>query len=484
MNFNTLWLEQKSHYILGMFIMFLKSLVKNKFLEVLVSMLPSLSVLIFALVIHSAQSQAEFGSIVDVGLGGDFYFTDESANNGQGFINLLIQNTWSDSQLWLDIGAGGLVGETASSYFKAPQFYYRLGEPGKIQLTVGRAIYDWSFADDFWNLGMTQPIFKWNEARPEEQGLTGVFFSFPLINNFFEVTLYASFLFLPTQGPSFKVANGKVSSSNPWFNEPVEVINLVGEKADLNFEVDVPKTQDVVFQESYGFLLGTPQNKKDGLLNFFYLNKPRNEFILPFEGALNLSTFNGDITVLPRLARHQVMGGDIGWNARRFKTVFSWIYEADIQYDIPPGTTYPVYPDQNIFSITQLFRLSRTQRLWLGYVNVESGTTELGGVFANSQISTFLNRNRFKEAMRLKWEGLLFKRRGLYKINASLAYNQNLASDSVWISSNIKWALEKGIEVFSQCDFFGGADENIVGTDFISTYQNNDRCLVGGHYAF
>ncbi len=434
--------------------------------------------------LHLSPSVAEFGSIVDIGLGGDFYFTDESDNNGQGFINLLIQNTWSNSQLWVDVGAGGLVGEKASSYVKAPQLFYRMGQMGKTHFTIGRALYDWSFADSFWNLGLTQPIFKWNEARPEQQGLTGLFLNFPVVKNYFDLTFFASPLFLPTQGPSFDLSNGRLTSSNPWFNEPVGIINLAGEKAKLNYDIDVPNSQDVVVQTSFGVLFGTPHNKKDFILSGFAMSKPRNDLVLPFQGVLNLTTFNGDITVLPQVAMHQVMGLDIGWNFENVKTVFSWIHEGQVEYDLPVSATYPVLPDQNIFSTTQLFRLSNTQRLWVGYIRVDRPQTQLGGVFANAQISTFQNRNRFDETLRVKWEGLLFKSKSVYLVNASFAANQNLQNDNIWLSSDIRWSLYKGIELFSQCDFFGGSDEFIIGSDFINTYQNNDRCFFGGHYAF
>ena len=101
----------------------LKSL---NFFENFPDLLKSASGLVMGVVIlfsNLSTAHGEFGSIVDVGMGGDMYFTNNSANNGQGFVNLLIQNTWSRSQIWLDVGAGGLVGETATSYVKMPQFY-------------------------------------------------------------------------------------------------------------------------------------------------------------------------------------------------------------------------------------------------------------------------------------------------------------------------------------------------------------------------
>jgi hypothetical protein len=439
---------------------------------------------LFVAVIGSSQPvYGEFGSIIDLGFAGDFYITDESANNGQGYVNLLVQNTWSDSQIWLDMGTGGLVGDTASSYLKAPQFYYRMGQEDQIHVTFGRARKRWSALDDFWNLGITQPIFTWNEAIPESQGLTGVFVNLPLSQNF-SLTLFGSYLFIPSQGPTFELVNGQLTSSNPWFSEPVQLINLAGESAQLNYSLEIPRIQDIVFRQSYGAQIGTEVNKKDLTFNAFYLNKPRNELMLPFEGFLNLSTFNGDINVRPEVARHEVMGLDIGWNFHRTKTEVSWLRESSAYYQAPDQTTFPILPAQDIYSLQQIFRLSPSQRLIMGYMKVDRQPTSIGGVFANADISTFLKRNRFEEALRVEWQGLLLKYLSQYRLRTTLAYYQSLISDNIWVSADVNWSIYKGLEMFTRCDFFGGSGTQIINRDFISAYQNNDRCLIGGHYAF
>jgi len=179
-----------------------------------------------------------------------------------------------------------------------------------------------------------------------------------------------------------------------------------------------------------------------------------------------------------------VGGLDLGWNFARFKTLVSWVHESAVRYEVPSNSTYPIIPSQNIYSLQQLMRLSRSQRVWLGYIKADRAANQIGGAFSSSQISTYLQRNRFEEAVRLKWEGLLFRSLNKYQLRASFAYTQNLAEDNLWISTDLKWAIYKGFEVFNRCDFFGGRSKAVVGNDFISSYQNNDRCLVGGHYAF
>ena len=176
--------------------------------------------------------------------------------------------------------------------------------------------------------------------------------------------------------------------------------------------------------------------------------------------------------------------GDIIRGFERFKSVLSYLYESEVEYDAPVGTFFPIIPEQHIFSFSQLIRLSKTQRFWLGYMKVDRQENTIGGDATNSQIAAFKARNRFEEVIRAKWNGLLWRTQGVYKLEASLAYNQSLFKDNVWISSDIRWSIHRGLEAYSQCDFFGGSEKQIEALDFMSSYQNNDRCLVGGHYAF
>ena len=185
------------------------------------------------------------------------------------------------------------------------------------------------------------------------------------------------------------------------------------------------------------------------------------------------------------VAYHQVMGIDMGWNAYGGKTLFSWVREADVVYTAPENSTFPTYTDQNIFSLTQLFRFKNHQRLWLGYINSQGGRIGTGGIFSSGDVSVHLNQRRFDEAARVTWEGFLFRGKGeKHRLKLSLTSTYGLIQDNLWISTDVTWGLAKGAWLFSQCDFFGGPQAFIPGGDFISTYQNNDRCFLGAHYAF
>ena len=434
---------------------------------------------------HNAM--AKFGSIVEVGLAGDFYFTKESANNGQAFANLFIQNKWSNSRLWLDVGAGGLIAEAGHSYIKAPQMYYQYGSQGQFNISFGRMKYDWSLLDNHWNIGMVQPLFSWDSAQPEVQGLSGLFVGVPLVKDKYEMMLFVSGLYIPSQGPSYELADGNLRSSNPWFSPPAQAVSFSGNEYQLEYNVDVPKVTEIVFRPSYGIALGSVQNKKGLIAKIFAINKPKNDLILPFDGALNTSTLKGNVLVRPQVGRHTVAGVDLGWNYKLGKTVLSWVYESKVDYNfnVKLDTTYPEIPEQNIYSLVQQVKLSPAQRLSFGYFHADKKRMEVKGLYASSSsVDTFQYRNRFDRAARVGWEGRLFKQSRRYRMKTKLSYTYDVVDSHSWISTDLRWAAFPGVEIFKHCDFFGGDGKSIKKNDFISNYQNNDRCYVGGHYVF
>ena len=430
----------------------------------------------------SFLAEGKFQSSVSLGLLGDFYF-QRKIHNAQGSIDVSMGNKGLKNEIWLDIGAGALVGNTSQSYVKMPQFYYRRDFSKRIRLIVGRYLDEWSYMDDYWMLGMVQPLFKWNMALPEKQGLAGLFVKFNLVDHI-DLTLFSSYFFLPSQGPSYELMNGRIESSNPWFKQPVRIMSFLNQEVELKYNVNIPRTSDIIFRPSYGGKLGSSYDKENWLFNIFYFNKFKNDLIVPFNGHLNLTTFNGDVVIQPTVARHSVMGFDIGWNFGSFKSLVSWLYESSIYYHRLLGFTYPVIPEQNLFSLFQWIKISESQSISLSYLKAVRKPNRIEGIFFDSKIGTFLSRNVFEDTFSFKWQGDFSKSVSSSFLRLSLSYFQSFIVDHSWISLDLRWFASKNIELKTHCDFFGGMQEPPVDADFISQFQNNDRCFIGGSYAF
>ena len=66
-------------------------------------------------------------------------------------------------------------------YFNIPELYlfykYELKNPfysiESIELNVGRTIKAWSVADEYWDMGLWNPLSRWNPLHPVTNGLVG-----------------------------------------------------------------------------------------------------------------------------------------------------------------------------------------------------------------------------------------------------------------------------------------------------------------------
>ena len=426
---------------------------------------------------------AEFRSSVDFGVAGDLYFVEENSNNGQAFANIFVESAGKNSRLWVDIGAGGLIAEAGHTYIKAPEVYFQWGRKSFASLYLGRWRNQWSIADSHWNLGFTQPVFAFDASRPEIQGLSGVFIDLPKMGKF-RMTLFGSQLFLPSQGASYELADGRLTSSNPWFVAPVEAVGFSGEEFILNYEIDTPDITKIVSQSSGG--LGLKYNERDNgvFSGLFYLYKPKNDLLLPFEGNLNLSTFRGDVVVQPIVAQHHTAGIDMGWRNDFVEVVASTIYEGGVELNGPANTTYPEIPDQNLYSGLAKLNHRGNHQLWLSYMKIEREETEVLGVFAGNDITVFSARNRFDHAIRLELRDGFLTKNGVQTLKTRAAYTYDPEDEASWISASASWRALASLEIFSQCDFFGSTRKVSDGNDIIDKFQNNDRCLLGGSYAF
>ena len=438
---------------------------------------------LFFILSFSFPLRAETESRVDLGGAWDFYFDRENANNTRLFGDLLVRSQTFENEFLLDIGVGSFIGDKASNYTKVPQLYGRFGSEEQAHLVIGRYLHSWSHLDNYWKMGIIQPLFRWDIPLREEQGLPGIFFRTPLARGI-ELTVFGSYLFVPSQDPGYELEDGRFSSSNPWFKKPVEMFQFSNEQADLNYTIHTPEFSDVVFRPYYGIQLGTPAEKSGWLLNVFYLSKPRNDFITPFSGQFNLTTFRGDIMVHPVVARHNVYGLDFGWDFDRFKTIVSWLHESSVNYEVPADSTYPVIPNQDLFSFSQRIDLTYSQNLWLSYIKGIRKSNRIEGVFADTQIDDFFYRNLFEDTFQLRWEWLFFESLDRHQLKTDLSFYQSFVADHTWISVDVHWSVYKYMDLSAHCDFFGGYGSVPLGGDFISSYQNSDRCMVGGKYAF
>lgn len=431
-------------------------------------------------------SAASFDPYFDLTLLGDVYpgNTTSDFNNGQlhGRFKLLSQK--ETTKIYLDLGAGGLVGRQAENYFIIPQVYVTVQKDEKFKFTLGRVIKNYSQLDTYWMMGDVLPLFRWDAGRPEAQGLPGAFASYTPQRNI-EVDFFSSFLFLPNQGPSFSIVDGKLTSGNPWFSRPVDVLALSGAPFDLNYSVNTPDISKIVLKPAFGLSVMLQNDSESLWTRASYFLKQRNELATPFEGTLNLNNNTGDIQVYPQVADHKVATLDIGLKAERWSFTLSGLHESDVNFKTEPLWIYPHYSDQYKVGFNALYQVTSFHSLEMGALRTFDNRVTVRGLASAETLDIFSFRNQYDNVVDLRLTSVFFPQQQgfLIKSKARIAYDYK--AETTLLSLETIYSPFADVSAFARADFFGGERlTNEAYNNLLINYLNKDRVQMGVKYVF
>ncbi len=429
---------------------------------------------------------ASFDPYFDLSVLGDFYPTKTASdfNNAQlhGRFKLLSQKEYS--KIYLDLGAGGLVGEKAENYFILPQSYVSYQKNDEFELTIGRVVKNYSQMDSYWMLGDILPLFRWDAARPEAQGLAGLFMTLKPSKNI-QFDLFGSYLYLPTQGPSFSIIDGKLTSGNPWFSKPVDALSLSGTPFDLNYSVNTPNISDIIFKPAGGISVLLQTADESLWMRTGYFLKQRNDLITPFEGTLLIAGQTGDIEVYPVVANHKITTLDLGVKGESWNFTLSGIYESDVKFETEATWIYPHYSDQYKVGFNALVKINSFQSLEMGGLRTFDNRVSVRGLAGAETIDIYSFRNQYDNAVDLRLTSVFFPRQQgfLIKTKARAAYDYK--AETTLASLEAIYSPLIDISGFVRADFFGGKRLTTEAyNNLLINYLNKDRIQVGVKYVF
>ncbi|MBY0383663.1 hypothetical protein K2X05_00765 [bacterium] len=430
---------------------------------------------------------SSFQPYFDLSLLGDFYTTpsESDLNNVQlqGRFKLLSQK--ETSKVYFDLGAGGLVGKRAENYFMLPQAYVSLQKGEQFEFTVGRIIKNYSELDTYWQMGDVMPLFRWDAARPEMQGLAGAFATYKPTRNI-HLDFFTSFLFLPTQGPSFSIVGGKLLSGNPWFYPPADILELSGTPFDLNYSVNTPDISEIVLQPSVGASLFAQTSDEFLWIRAGYFLKQRNELVTPFEGLVLLPPANtADIEVHPQVAHHKITTLDVGLKAESWAFTFSGLYESDVKFKTESNWIYPQYTDQYKVSMNALLQMTAFHSIEMGALKTFDNQVTVRGLAGASNLDIFSFRNQYDNTVDLRWTSVFFPvdQGFLFKTKARVAYDYK--AETTLISFEGIYSPVLDLNLFARADLFGGERLTTEAyNNLLVNYLNKDRFQIGAKYVF
>lgn len=444
------------------------------FIFVLGSMLP-----IFA--------QASLSTYFDLSLLGDAYMvgSQDSLNNGQLHGRFKLAHESEVYKTYIDLGAGGLAGEKTENYFILPQAYLTARMGSSARVTIGRRVMNWSSLDDYWQLGDVQPLFRWDAARPEIQGISGVTLELRP-TEFMQLDLFGSYLYIPTQGPSFSITDNKLTSGNPWFSRPVDILDVSGQSYDLLYSVKTPDVSDIVFKPSWGVALLLKSPSEEYMLRGSYFVKSRNDLVLPFEGTLNLNNKTGDIVVHPRVATHKLSTMDMIYKGTQWGVTLSGIIENNVHFDIEdPNWIYPQFSDQYKVGAMFNFQLTPFHTLEVGGLRTFKNRITVQGLGNSGSLDIYSFRNQYDNVADIRFSSVFAPRPHGFLFQTRFRYAYDYKVETSLVSADLNYNPLSYLTCFFRMDLFGGKrDVSAAYNNLLVNYLDNDRFQIGVKYVF
>ncbi len=428
---------------------------------------------------------------VRVGLLANSYLTRVSETNsdaGTGNIGLLVgvRGVGNQEAFQFGVEAESLYGLRHANYRYLDIGEIYAGVENKTDkerpyVYVGRKRFQWSQLDSYWAMGLYQPRFRWDYLNERENGLLGFFAGYQ--GDLVQATAYYSPIFIPEQGAPFDITGGNCKSSSPWFSCPSSSIQIFNQATNVNFTLDVPPVKKLIMHAGGGATVRVGREQ-----GFFgrgsYAHKPMNQFLLSFEGRLNVASSTVPAIIRPRVIYHHLFATDLGWQNERHGVTGSAIFERPIRDTTPAIWNTQETSDANLYGLTVRtapFEASKFTRFEFAYLRRNGGVAPDKGPFVSPGVNYFEPRYAFENAYSFAVYSPVFDRWArsfLFstKFIVDTANTGNLLVSDVYYSPLASVFLNLGL------DMLGSNSSSPV--DFLSRYQRNDRIRGGVTYVF
>lgn len=362
----------------------------------------------------------------------------------------------------------------------------------RARVSVGRRLETWSLLDRSWDLGLWEPLNRFDALRPIDQGLTGFFVDAGSGNT--KITLFLSSLYIPEQGASFTLQNGRIQSSNPWFVEPSDRLILFQESTSIQYDIQTPSVGSVINQASGGLLVRYGELEKGAYAQASYIFKPRNQLAIPFEAALDLTDTASfaSVSVHPEVVYHQLIGFESGYSGETFTAGLSGLGDFPINRESGPTFTYQELDPLMLLSphLDGHFDLGAASDLSLGvsYLASTGGGATTRGRFA-SEKGVFGPRTPWAQAVAVDGRVVVGRgRRTTWSFGGrwleELSERGSLLMADAGCDFALKGATTQDWRVSLAADVLGSRKASNENQGYLSQYRGNDRIMSQLRFIF
>lgn len=439
--------------------------------------LTSLSTVVF---LNTAQAHI----LSSVSLDSLIFVSPDYKNTEQNIFTFVGLNFKTDSNIKktnpnifnLNLSMKYAIGQPVLNYINLKEIFF-LQALEDFNISYGRKLQNWSGLDKIWNFGFFQPQFRWNSLDTSPQGLFGIFFdnnSYISKQNF-NWTVFGSPIYLPDQGPGYDLKEGKFQNSNPWFNTPPQNIEFKGQVFPIDYNLAVPKANDVIFQTLFGAKVGYLTNS-GYFVNGAYLSKPSHQIALTYKAVLVANTVKIDI--LPVIYREQNYALDFGYADSDWNLKMNILGNQPQVISHTTNYNFPEIKSSTSFSPELNINLNKI-KLSSSVIFVEGGETADQGPDANQLSNSLTVKYRFKSAYQLSGT-----------LDRKISKNGQYITKLTWVeafknaSKTIKWTnsfiFYKSWKLYTDLIFIETSDE----ASSISHLRNLDQIWIGASYEY
>ena len=363
-----------------------------------------------------------------------------------------------------------------------------------LEVTLGRRVYSWSEADDYWDLGLWNSLSKWNPLTPFQNGLIGTFFD--LKGEKWRFQFFAGEVYLPNQNAKVRSENdpnGKTAyfnSSSRWFAGVPRQVRTGNALFDVNYYKRKVSFFDVLFQESTAMSLklwsgDQPNYWMRGSIGYRPVNEPfsiRNKHdAVKVSGDENRDPhIRLDFAFFP--VKHRVLSLEWGLDYQGLSLLFSVGDDYLFKQSAPEGWTF--VREQDDFSYLSIFL--KYEHSFLDQLNTSTQlsfiSSRLSGVSPENQTHLISRKSFYKVTDGVGFDfNSQWKSGGKVKWDASFQYWYSFPDKGGLLSlSGNFWFSEK---------FFAGGGLFILGAEkerksFLNYFRANDYLFWKVGYAF
>lgn len=382
--------------------------------------------------------------------------------------------------------SGGTYFVEGQNHLVVHELFSTLKPSQNIRAFAGRKKAQWSELDRRWQLGLWQPYFSMDLLRPEDQGLTGLFYQYRKAD--FEFLAFASPIYVPSMGPQVREENGSLVSDNRWYRAPSSDYNFNNRINSITYDLDIPEIARLVTQESLGASLRAGDRLKGTWVQAAAGYKPVNDMPLKRKVFKAVSEDNVDVTVSPEVTHHGIFSLDIGHSYDRVRLAVSYLEDRpygnnpDEDWSVQKLDAIQAYSAAIDFDVENF--LSKSFLVQLGYLKVQGGgITDITSDGSPDDITLFDQRLRYTDAISVAVEGQLstiYRKPLVSKVKWLYDYDQqgSILSTEFLYYPNQKWAFVMG------ADILGVQSDEDLTSGFINSYRANDRVYGGMTYVF